>query len=91
MSDDNDLSEEAVAQREASQRKLAAKRNNERVKLRANSMNAVALGIFGAAFVVPGVSNSWTGSSPAIVIWILFAFALHIGANWMFQFMRSED
>lgn len=91
MSDDTDLSEEVIAQRETVRRKLEAKRNNERVKLRANSMNAVALGILGAAFVVPGVSNGWTGSSPAIVIWILFALALHIGANWMFQFMRSED
>lgn len=39
------------------ERRLAAKRNNERVKLVVTSLNAIALAIFGTAFVMPAVNN----------------------------------
>jgi hypothetical protein len=69
-------------------RRLAAKRNNERVKLVASTMNTVALTTFGAAFILPLV-NGATGPLP--VIWIPFAVALHFGAQAVYRFLRSED
>lgn len=73
------------------ERRLAAKRNNERVKLIATSLNAIALAVFGAAFVVPAIAN------PAVLLsagpWILMsaALALHLGAHAVLRFLRSEE
>ncbi len=39
----------------ASERKLRAKRQNERIKLLASFLNTLSLAFLGAAFVVPGV------------------------------------
>jgi hypothetical protein len=41
----------------ASERRLRAKRQNERVKLLASFLNTLGLAIIGAAIVVPGVSS----------------------------------
>jgi predicted anti-sigma-YlaC factor YlaD len=41
----------------AAERKLTARRTNEHLKLAASFLNALALAIIGAAFVVPGVTS----------------------------------
>ena len=72
---------------ETSARKLRAKRNNERVKLTAVSLNTLALAILGAAFIVPGVTSfdnvRWA--------WIPIGFALHLLAHVVLGFLKSED
>lgn len=73
---------------EDKKRRLAAKRNNERVKLFANSLNAVALTILGAAFILPSVNG---GLLSLTVIWIPVAVALHLGAQATLGLLRSED
>lgn len=73
------------------ERRLAAKRNNERVKLIATSLNAIALAILGAAFLVPALAN------PAVLLsagpWILVSVALtlHLSAHAVLRFLRSEE
>ncbi|WP_051956076.1 hypothetical protein [Beijerinckia mobilis] len=66
---------------------LAAKRSNERVKLAAAALNALAIGVLGAAFVVPGVENldkvHWW--------WIPVALFLHVMAHATFGFLRLEE
>lgn len=69
-------------------RRLAAKRNNERVKLAAGTLNAMALTTFGAAFILPSINGA---AAPLSVIWIPAVAALHLGAHAVFRFMRSED
>lgn len=69
-------------------RRLAARRNNERVKLAATTLNAIALTTFGAAFILPSVNG---GMAAPPIIWILAAAALHSGAYAVFRLMRSED
>ena len=69
-------------------RRLAAKRNNERVKLVATTLNAIALTTFGAAFILPTVNG---GISAPPLIWILAAVTLHLGAHAVFRLLRSED
>ena len=73
------------------ERRLAAKRNNERVKLIATSLNAIALAIFGAAFVVPALANpaALQSSSPWILVRV--ALALHPGVHAVLRFLRSEE
>lgn len=69
-------------------RRLAAKRNNERVKLVASTLNAIALTTFGAAFILPTVN---AGMAAPPLIWILAAVTLHLGAQAVFRLLRSED
>jgi hypothetical protein len=40
------------------QRRLQAKRANERVKLLYSTANALAIGMVGAAFIVPGITSA---------------------------------
>jgi len=69
-------------------RRLAAKKNNERVKLFAATLNAISVATFGAAFILP-VVNGTVG--PLSAIWILLAVALHLSAQAAFRFLQSED
>lgn len=69
-------------------RRLIAKRNNERVKLAAGTLNAMALTTFGAAFIILLINGN---AGPFPLIWIPLAAALHLGAHVAFRFMRSED
>ena len=52
------------------ERRLAAKRSNERVKLAATSLNAIALAVLGTAFVIPAINNPLSLLSPGP--WLLF-------------------
>jgi hypothetical protein len=63
------------------ERRLAAKRVNERLKLVYTSINALAIGIIGAAVIVPGVSSPASLLEPQRVIWFIAVAALHIMAN----------
>jgi len=72
---------------ETADRKLSARRINERVRLFASTLNTVGLSIFGAAFLLPAI----TGTAPRIAVpWILLAVVLHVLAHWMYRFLQSE-
>jgi hypothetical protein len=53
-------------------------------------MNAVAIGMLGAAFIVPGVSSLVSLLEPQRWIWILIAVALH-SVTYLHRLLRSED
>jgi len=57
-------------------RRLASRRFNERVKLIVTSLNAIALAILGAAFILPGIANVATcsASSPGFCFSLLSAY-----------------
>ena len=71
----------------ASGRKLKAKRHNERVKLAASALNTLAIGIIGAAFIVPGV----TSLDNVRWVWIPAAFILHLIGQVLLGTLKSED
>jgi hypothetical protein len=71
---------------EDKQRRLLAKRNNERVKLAAGFLNTLGLTILGATFVLPSVTGGrleW--------IWIPVGIVLHLVAQALVRLLRSED
>ncbi|GLK77493.1 hypothetical protein GCM10008171_27470 [Methylopila jiangsuensis] len=70
------------------ERRLRAKRTNERLKLAASTSNAVGLTILGAAVLVPVTTGkaSWFAA-----LWILAAVALHVFAQAVLGVLRSED
>lgn len=69
------------------ERRLRAKRSNERLKLLVGFLNTTGLAIIGAAFVVPGVASfqgvRWT--------WIPAGLGLHLMAQIALQMLRSEE
>lgn len=78
----------------AAERKLAAKRFNERVKLFATTANAVGLGILAAATIIPNFGQApgslssaphswWTGPAAFLVLFFVALAA--------YRFLRSED
>mgnify|MGYP001347515958 CR=1 FL=1 len=69
-------------------RRLAARRTNERLKLIATALNAVSVATVGAAFILPAVNGA---SGPLPLIWIPMAVGLHLAAQGVFHFLRSED
>lgn len=73
---------------EDQRRRLSAKRNNERLKLVAGTLNAVAITSFGAAVVLPTIQH--TGNAP-LVIWIPLALGLDLSAHGVLHFLRSEE
>jgi len=75
---------------DASARKLAAKRINERVKLLANLLNSLGIGVIGAGVIVPGVHDP-TRITLQTLAWIATGLVLHLLAQSVLAFMRSED
>lgn len=73
------------------ERRLAAKRNNERVKLLANAVNAAALAVLGAAFIIPAVNNPASLLAPGPWLLLLLAVAIHASAHAVFGLFRSEE
>jgi len=71
----------------ASERRLRAKRLNERVKLAASFLNTLSLAVVGAAFIVLGVVSLATVRWS----WLPFAAVLHVSAHMAFSRLRSED
>jgi hypothetical protein len=69
-------------------RRLAAKRLNEHLRLLVTSLNALALTMFGAAFILPSVSG--TPEDP-LLFWILTAAGLHFLAHSLIRIMKSEE
>jgi hypothetical protein len=69
-------------------RRLAAKRFNERLKLLIVALNAIAVASFGAAFILPMIGASGQKVS---LLWIIAAFALHLVAQGIFHWLRSEE
>lgn len=72
-------------------RRLAAKRNNERVKLIVTSLNTVGLAILGTAFIVPGINNIAAFLSPGPWILLIVAIGLPLSAHGFVRFLRSEE
>lgn len=71
--------------------RLAAKRLNEQTKLSANTLNALAIALLGAAVIIPGVSNpsallSW---EPWVLLFV--AVGLHFVARAFLRLLRSEE
>ena len=71
----------------ASERRLGAKRLNERQKLIASFLNTLSLAVIGAAFIGPGV-----GSLEAVRwSWLPVGFVLHLLAHVALNRLKSED
>jgi hypothetical protein len=75
----------------AAQRRLAAKRSNERIKLVANAFHTLSLGVVGAALIIPGVASPAKLLEPAPFVWLFVAFSLHSVAQAVLQLLRSKD
>lgn len=73
------------------ERKLAAKRANERVKLTASSLNTVGLAVIGAALIVPTFNETVHLNRIAQGAGLGIGTGLHLLAQWVFRFLRSED
>ena len=73
---------------EDKQRRLTAKRNNERVKLVVSTTNTLAITILGAVFVLPLVNGS---ISCMVLICFPAALVLHLVAHAALWFLHSED
>jgi hypothetical protein len=75
----------------SSPRKLANRRFNEHLRLFASLLNALAIGLFGAAIIIPGVAAPATFISLRTGVWFFAAAALHLVAQAAVSFLRSED
>ena len=75
----------------ASERKLAAKRMNERVKLGASFLNTLGLAVIGAALVVPAFSPTGHADLRLSIGGLLVGIGLHFVAQWLYRFLRSEE
>lgn len=71
-------------------RKLAAKRANERIRLLAGFLNALAIAVVGASFIVPVIGQPDRLLSPNLA-WLVLGSILHLVAQGVFAFLRSED
>lgn len=69
------------------ERRLRAKRYNERLKLLVGFLNTLGLAILGAAFVIPGVS-SFAGVQWS---WVSIGIVLHLLAHGVLQRLKSEE
>ena len=72
---------------------LVAKRRNEKRKLRATTLNAVAIAVFGAALVIPatrpeGVITVVAWSTAG---WLICAIALHLLAIQVLDGLEEES
>jgi hypothetical protein len=76
---------------EAANRRLAAKRHNERTKLLANAFHAMSLGVIGAGVIIPAVAFPAKLLTLETLAWVLIAVGLHSAAQAVLQFLRSED
>lgn len=73
------------------ERKLAAKRNNERIKLGATFLNTLAIGVLGAAVIVPSFNPDIQPGILSRALGVLVGGGLHLLAQWWYRFLRSED
>ena len=71
-------------------RKLAAKRANERIRLLAGFLNALAIAVAGAGFIITAVSHPDRIAAVSFV-WCLVGVALRPFAQAALSFRRSED
>ena len=74
-----------------SKRELAAKRHNERTKLLSNAFHAMSLGVIGAGVIIPSVASPAKLLQIETLAWVLIAIGLHLVAQAVLQFLRSED
>lgn len=74
-------------------RKLKARIFNERVKIFATSLNAIAIALIGAAVVLPVVreNNIAALAEPDTWAWLAAGTGLHGMAHWVLGALKSED
>ena len=69
------------------ERRLRAKRQNERLKLAVSFLNTMALAVVGTAFIIPGVTSldtvRWS--------WLPVALILHVTAQAIIGLLKSEE
>ncbi|MDR4306923.1 hypothetical protein IHQ68_09865 [Chelatococcus sambhunathii] len=70
------------------ERRLRAKRANERLKLLATTMNTLGMTVVGVAVLVPVVAGA---AGLLSLIWIVIAVVLHLAAQVALGSLRSED
>lgn len=70
---------------------IAAKRYNERVKLLVTTTNSFAIGIAGSAIIFPIAHDGSASLTVLSVIWILAGIGLHLMAQALLGFIRSEN
>lgn len=82
-----------TARQRATERKVAAKRFNERVKLFATTANTIGLGILAAATIIPNFGQAPSGATAPHSWWtgpaaFLILFLVALAA---YRFLRSEE
>jgi hypothetical protein len=77
---------------EEARRKLQAKRLNEHIKLLMTTVNAAALIVLGAGVLQPLVASAANRalSGPGTWVWIALGVTLHLLAQALIRFIRSE-
>lgn len=70
------------------ERRIRAKRLNERLKLSASSINTVGLTALAAAVIVPLTGGSLSLSA---LVWFLIAAGLHLVSHVVLGYLKSED
>ncbi len=73
------------------ERRIVAKRNNEKLKLSATFMNGCAIALVGAAVILPLVNDPTQVFPLAHVWWFVAACGIHYGARRILGKMASED
>jgi len=64
--------------------------HNERVKLRANFLNALALGFLGFAFLRPLIEGTLSVNLLTIA-YLATGLALHAAAHYILRYLEQED
>lgn len=67
--------------------------HNERVKMRANALNALGIALVGSAFVFPVIRDDNPGALLELSawVWILMGFALHQAGMYALGSMKAQD
>lgn len=76
---------------EQKQIRLRAKRQNERVKLMANLLNAVAIAVIAVTIVIPSVADPQFLLTAKPYVLLSVALVLHIAAQVFLGLLQSED
>lgn len=72
-------------------RKLAARRTNKRLRLLTSAMNTLAVGIVGAAMIVPGINSAAALLELHRFAWLATALTLHVSAVFVLRWLKSEE
>ena len=68
---------------------LEAKRFNERVKYTATAVNAIAVGMFAGAVLLPSIND--TAVKVWSLLWAAAALGLHLMGHFILGLLKAED